>query len=68
MTWRALRKPIATYPEYRLKLGRLAEVLADDPALETPEAETLLDAIAAYMVSGGELEPRPSRTPRLDGE
>ncbi|WP_316979213.1 hypothetical protein [Shumkonia mesophila] len=46
---------IGSYSEYRLRLGRLADLWGHDPMLDTTEAEDLLDAIAAYMVDGGDL-------------
>jgi hypothetical protein len=49
---------IACYVDYRRSLGRLVELLEEDPALDTPEAEDLLDAIAAYVVAGGRLDAR----------
>jgi hypothetical protein len=52
---RLLRTSISSYAEYRRRLGRLADLWGVDPTLDTPEAEGLLDDIAAYMVDGGEL-------------
>jgi hypothetical protein len=49
---------IERYADYRRSLGRLVELLEEDPALDTPEAEDLLDGIAAYVVSGGRLDAR----------
>ncbi len=49
---------ITSYADYRRSLGRLVELLEDDPALDTPEAEDLLDGIAAYVVSGGRLDAK----------
>lgn len=46
---------IYSYSEYRLWLGRLADLWGDDPMLDTAEAEDLLDTIAAYMADGGDL-------------
>lgn len=46
---------ISSYGEYRRRLGRLADLWGVDPMLDSPEAEGLLDDIAAYMVDGGEL-------------
>jgi hypothetical protein len=48
-------KTIDSYSEYRRRLGRLADLWGHDPMLDTAEAEDLLDAIAAYMVDGGDL-------------
>ncbi len=47
---------IECYADYRRNLGRLVELLEEDPGLDTPEAEDLLDGIAAYVVSGGRLD------------
>jgi hypothetical protein len=49
---------IECYADYRRSLGRLVELLEEDPGLNTPEAEDLLDTIAAYVVSGGRLDAR----------
>lgn len=59
---------IGSYSEYRLRLGRLADLWGHDPMLDTTEAEDLLDAVAAYMVDGGDLvgadaEPEPAEGP-----
>lgn len=57
---------IYSYSEYRRRLGRLAELWGHDPMLDTAEAEDLLDAIAAYMVEGGDLigdELEPAEAP-----
>lgn len=57
---RLFSRSIRTFSEYRQGLHRLAELLAEDPTLDTPEAEDLLDEIARYMVDGGHLEPSPA--------
>lgn len=49
--------PIATGREFRRRLGRLAELLADNDSQYTPETERLLDDIAAHMLAGGEMNP-----------
>jgi len=59
---------IGSYSEYRLRVGRLADLWGHDPMLDTTEAEDLLDAIAAYMVDGGDLvgddaEPASAEAP-----
>ncbi|MBE0533628.1 MAG: hypothetical protein IH626_22620 [Rhodospirillales bacterium] len=52
---RLFQASISSYGEYRRRLGRLADLWGADPTLDSPEAESLLDDIAAYMVDGGEL-------------
>lgn len=49
--------PIAGGRDFRRRLGRLAELLADNHSQYTPETERLLDDIAAYMMAGGEMNP-----------
>lgn len=49
---------ITCYADYRRSLGRLVELLDEDPMLDTPEAEDLLDGIAAYVVTGGRLDAK----------
>ena len=58
MKMKTASSPIFSYEEYHLRLGRLVELLGEDPGLDTPEANDLLDDIAAYMVAGGDLEPK----------
>lgn len=55
MARRLFATSISSYGEYRRRLGRLADLWGRDPTLDSPEAENLLDDIAAYMVDGGEL-------------
>lgn len=49
--------PIASGRDFRRRLGRLAELLAENDSQYTPETERLLDDIAAYMMAGGEMNP-----------
>jgi hypothetical protein len=49
--------PIGSGRDFRRRLGRLAELLADNDSQYTPETERLLDDIAAYMMAGGEMNP-----------
>ncbi len=49
--------PIASGRDFRRRLGRLAELLADNDSQYIPETERLLDDIAAYMMAGGEMNP-----------
>ncbi len=61
-------KTIFSYREYRRRLGRLAELWGHDPTLDTPEAEDLLDAIAAYMVDGGDLSGDDAKPAAAEAE
>lgn len=49
--------PVGGSRDFRRRLGRLAELLADNGGRYTPETERLLDDIAAAMMAGAEMDP-----------
>ncbi len=61
---------IASYRDYRRSLGRLAEIIENDPEYESKiEASELVHQIARYMVDGGDLGTGSGDRERIrDGE